>query len=265
LEEEEERLRRKEEGERKKREDDRLMMMAAAEEAKMVKEARLAKEKEEEQLFRDAMLQKFAEEDKLEQMSAQRRRMKQNEHKREVERLMEERRKAYEEQRMQEAAEREITPEQAQKLAENAKGKGNKAQAAKDYKSAVRHYTMAINMDKTNGVYYSNRSASHCGLGDWNSALEDAHKCTELKPDWPKGYGRVGFAFKGLRCYNLAIEAYEKSQELEPNDKTLELIAELVQKRDDAGFTKEQETETLKQQAKAEQQRQMADAGCVCM
>ena len=31
----------------------------------------------------------------------------------------------------EEAAEREITPEQAQKLAENAKGKGNKAQAAK--------------------------------------------------------------------------------------------------------------------------------------
>merc|ERR1712054_10001 len=108
LEEEEERLRRKEEGERKKREDDRQMMMAAAEEAKMVKAARLAKEREEEQQFRDAMLQKFAEEDKLEQMSAQRRRMKQAEHKREVERLMEERRKAYEEQRMQEAAEREI-------------------------------------------------------------------------------------------------------------------------------------------------------------
>lgn len=108
LEEEEERLRRKEEGERKKREDDRRMMIAAAEEAKMVKEARLEKEREEEAKFRDAMMQKFAEEDKLEQMSAQRRRMKQMEHKREVERLMEERRAAYEEQRLQEAAEREI-------------------------------------------------------------------------------------------------------------------------------------------------------------
>merc|ERR1711959_880364 len=108
LEEEEERLRRKEEGERKKREDDRAMMMAAAEEAKMVKAARLEKEREEEAQFRDAMLQKFAEEDRLEQMSAQRRRMKQLEHKREVERLMEERRKAYEEQRLREATEREI-------------------------------------------------------------------------------------------------------------------------------------------------------------
>lgn len=108
LEEEEERLRRKEEGERQKAEQDRAMMHAAAEEAKMVKAARLQKEREEEEAFRDAMLQKFAEEDRLEQMSAQRRRMKQMEHKREVERLMEERRNAYEEQRMQEAAEREI-------------------------------------------------------------------------------------------------------------------------------------------------------------
>merc|ERR1711934_955310 len=68
----------------------------------------MGKEKEEEMQFRDAMMEKFAQEDRLEQMSAQRRRMKQAEHTREVERLMEERRKAYEEQRMQEAAEREI-------------------------------------------------------------------------------------------------------------------------------------------------------------
>merc|ERR1711988_1710553 len=91
LEEEEERLRRKEEGERQKREADREMMQAAAEEAKMVKAARLAKEKAEDDAFRAAMLEKFAQEDRLEQMSAQRRRMKQEEHKREVERLMEER------------------------------------------------------------------------------------------------------------------------------------------------------------------------------
>merc|ERR1711988_1726930 len=57
----------------------------------------------------------MGEEDKLEQMSAQRRRMKQAEHKREVERLMEERRQSYEDQRAQEAAEREIE-ERAEKF-----------------------------------------------------------------------------------------------------------------------------------------------------
>jgi tetratricopeptide (TPR) repeat protein len=73
---------------------------------------------------------------------------------------------------------------------------GNKAVAAKDYKAAVRHYGMAINMDPTDAVYYSNRSAAHCGLGDNKAALEDAHKATELRPDWPKGFAREGFAFR---------------------------------------------------------------------
>merc|ERR1711924_424146 len=130
----------------------------------------------------------------------------------------------------EEAAEREISPEMARKLADNAKAKGNKAIAAKEYKAAVRHYTMAINMVPEDGVLYSNRSAAHCGLGDFKTALEDAHKCTELKPDWAKGYGRVGFAFKGLRCYNLAIEQYEKGMALEDETaaaKTKAIIDEL--------------------------------------
>merc|ERR1711959_329915 len=108
LEEEEERLKRKEEGERMKAAVDKQMMMEAYNQAQAVKAERLAREAVEDEEFRAAMLEKFAQEDRLEQMSAQRRRMKQEEHKREVERLMEERRKAYEEQRMQEAAEREI-------------------------------------------------------------------------------------------------------------------------------------------------------------
>ena len=42
------------------------------------------------------MLAKFAEDDRIEQMNAQRRRMKQQEHKRAVEKLIEERRKQHE-------------------------------------------------------------------------------------------------------------------------------------------------------------------------
>merc|ERR1711990_1344093 len=74
----------------------------------------------------------------------------------------------------EEAAEREITPEQAKKLAETSKAKGNKAVGEKDYKAAVRHYTMAVNMAPEDGVYYSNRSAAYCGLGQYKDALKDA-------------------------------------------------------------------------------------------
>mmetsp|Transcript_41552 Transcript_41552/g.130965 ORF Transcript_41552/g.130965 Transcript_41552/m.130965 type:complete len:143 (+) Transcript_41552:352-780(+) len=45
------------------------------------------------------MLAKFAEDERIEQMNAQRRRMKMLEHKREVERLIEERRQMYEEEK----------------------------------------------------------------------------------------------------------------------------------------------------------------------
>merc|ERR1719262_2134989 len=91
-----------------KAEIDKKMMMEAYNDAQRVKAERLEREAKEDDEFRQAMLAKFAEEDRLEQLSAQRRRMKQLEHKREVERLLDERRAAYEEQRLQEAQEREV-------------------------------------------------------------------------------------------------------------------------------------------------------------
>lgn len=51
--------------------------------------------KEEEEAFRQALLAKFAEDDRIEQMNAQKRRMKQLEHRKEVEKLIEERRKQF--------------------------------------------------------------------------------------------------------------------------------------------------------------------------
>lgn len=50
---------------------------------------------EEEDAFRQQMLAKFAEDDHIEQMNAQKRRMKQLEHRRAVEKLIEDRRKQF--------------------------------------------------------------------------------------------------------------------------------------------------------------------------
>ena len=48
--------------------------------------------REEEERIKQQMLEKFAQDDKIEQLNAQKRRMKQLEHKRQVEALLEERR-----------------------------------------------------------------------------------------------------------------------------------------------------------------------------
>ena len=57
------------------------------------------------------MLKKFAEDDRIEQMNAQRRRMKELEHKKEVERLWQGKLEMYKQQRAMEVAEREAAEE----------------------------------------------------------------------------------------------------------------------------------------------------------
>lgn len=56
--------------------------------------------------FKKKLMEKFAEDDRIEQMNAQKRRMKEQEHKREIERLWQEKLKAYRAQREQEQEEK---------------------------------------------------------------------------------------------------------------------------------------------------------------
>ena len=83
---------------------------------RQLKAIRREEEKAEEERFRRSMLDKFAEDDRLDQMNAQKRRMKMQEHKREVERLASVKRAMYEEQmaREVEAEEAAAAEERAQ-------------------------------------------------------------------------------------------------------------------------------------------------------
>lgn len=73
----------------------RLELRKAYEDQLAMREVMRQAMKEEEEAFRQSMLAKFAEDDRVEQMNAQKRRMKQLEHRREVEKLIEERRKQF--------------------------------------------------------------------------------------------------------------------------------------------------------------------------
>lgn len=64
-----------------------MELLAAQEYQKRLKEERLAEEKRMEDEFKRKLMDKFAEDERLEQMNAQKRRMKELEHKREIERL----------------------------------------------------------------------------------------------------------------------------------------------------------------------------------
>mmetsp|Transcript_26336 Transcript_26336/g.60768 ORF Transcript_26336/g.60768 Transcript_26336/m.60768 type:complete len:484 (-) Transcript_26336:104-1555(-) len=90
--------RRAEQAMRKKLEDREDMRQAFLLQMKM-KEEKQAREKEEEAKMRQVLLEKFAQDDRIEQMNDQKRRMKVLEHVKEVDRLCELRRQLYEESR----------------------------------------------------------------------------------------------------------------------------------------------------------------------
>lgn len=101
-------------------------------------------------------------------------------------------------------------------MADAFKAEGNKLFAAKDFTGAVEKFTQAIELDPTNHVLYSNRSGAYASLKDFEHALEDASKTTELKPDWAKGWGRKGTALHGEGNLVDAVDAFEKALELDP-------------------------------------------------
>lgn len=59
---------------------------------------------------------------------------------------------------------------------------------------AIAAFSQAIELDATDPVFFSNRSASYTALTKYAEAIADANTCIELKPDWPKAFSRLGAA-----------------------------------------------------------------------
>ncbi|KAK0734741.1 hypothetical protein B0T26DRAFT_633948 [Lasiosphaeria miniovina] len=102
--------------------------------------------------------------------------------------------------------------------ADELKALGNKAIAAKNFDEAIDKFTQAIALNPSNHILYSNRSAAYASKKDWDHALIDAEKTIELKPDWPKGWGRKGTALYGKGDLLGANDAYEAGLKIDPNN-----------------------------------------------
>lgn len=103
-------------------------------------------------------------------------------------------------------------------MADELKAAGNKAIAEKNFDEAIEKFTQAIEIEPTNHILYSNRSAAYASKKDYENALKDAEKVTEIKPDWAKGWGRKGAAMHGLGDLVGANDAYEEGLKLDPNN-----------------------------------------------
>ena len=94
-------------------------------------------------------------------------------------------------------------------MADQLKTEGNAQLASGDTSGAIASFTRAIELDATNHVYFSNRSAARLQAGDAKAALADAERVLELRPDWPRGYSRKGAALWKQGDLGGAIAAFE--------------------------------------------------------
>jgi len=85
--------------------------------------------------------------------------------------------------------------------------KGNSLFKEGRYADARDKYTEALKYDWSNAVIYSNRSAAHAKLGEYDHALGDALKCIEHKPQWAKGFIRKIIALEGLHRYDEVMQS----------------------------------------------------------
>jgi stress-induced-phosphoprotein 1 len=95
---------------------------------------------------------------------------------------------------------------------------GTKAFTAKDFNTAIEHFTAAIKEAPHDHTLYSNRSACYFNLGKSSSALTDAEKCIEIKGDWDKGHQRRAMALQQMGKFDEAIAAYERGLQLNPDN-----------------------------------------------
>ncbi|KAL7786364.1 hypothetical protein V8C37DRAFT_392100 [Trichoderma ceciliae] len=105
--------------------------------------------------------------------------------------------------------------------ADELKALGNKAIAEKNFDEAIDKFTQAIAIQPENHILYSNRSAAYASKKDWDNALQDAEKTTEIKPDWAKGWGRKGAALHGKGDLLGANDAYEAGLKHDPSNAQL--------------------------------------------
>ena len=105
--------------------------------------------------------------------------------------------------------------------------------AVDDFKSerfakAAERLGVALSLDATSHVLYSNRCTAWLALEQYDRAMADADECIRLQPAWAKGYLRRGSVLYRLGALDDAEAALREGLRLEPDSEPIKLELERV-------------------------------------
>ena len=87
----------------------------------------------------------------------------------------------------------------------------------REYKEAIKRYTIAIQLRPHFPVAFNNRGNAHRKIGNYDCAFSDYNRAIELKPDYAEPYNNRGNAHSEKNQHERAIEDYNTAIKLKPN------------------------------------------------
>ncbi|OLL21994.1 Serine/threonine-protein phosphatase T [Neolecta irregularis DAH-3] len=106
--------------------------------------------------------------------------------------------------------------------AQEQKNKGNICLAQGDYSHAIKHYTLAIDLEPT-AIFYANRAQAHIKMESHGLAIQDATMAIELDPDYIKAYYRRALAYASSLRPKDALVDYLAVVKKAPHDKNAKI------------------------------------------
>lgn len=100
------------------------------------------------------------------------------------------------------------------------KDKGNQNVKLKQYESAIKMYTRAIELYDSDPVFFSNRSQCYLNLEKYKECIDDASKAIALDPKSSKSFYRQMVAYEKLGDDFRALKSCRQWLDLSPEDMT---------------------------------------------
>lgn len=84
------------------------------------------------------------------------------------------------------------------------------------YDEAIRHFSLAMEMDPNYSEYYNDRGNVYLKMGLFAEACADYHKAIELSPPYQEVYTNLGQCYRRMERWEDAIRAYSLALDLDP-------------------------------------------------